>query len=63
MASDNFASGSKDNHFFEKHKDKYPNQYIENAYFKIIKWLDQDGGKKGAMRMLSHVETYIGKVL
>jgi ABC-type antimicrobial peptide transport system permease subunit len=50
-------------------KEKYPNRQIKDAYFKIIDWLDQDQEKnknkesKSAMRMLSHIETYIGKVI
>ncbi len=53
----------KDDHFFTTHKEEYPNKYIKNAYREIIKWLDQNEEKKGAMRMLSHIETYIGKVI
>jgi hypothetical protein len=49
--------------FFMKNKEKYPNRYIKNAYFKIIDWLDKNEESKSAMRMLSHIETHIGKIL
>ena len=50
--------------FFTKNHHKYPNKEIKDVYLKIIKWLDKDKDEdiKGAMRMLSHVETYIGRI-
>jgi hypothetical protein len=53
----------KNDAFFVKNKEKYPNRYIKDAYFIIIDWLDENEQSTGAIRMLSHIETHIGKIL
>ena len=53
----------KNKEFFAENSAKYPNKYIKDAYSKIIEWLDKNEGSTGAMHMLSHIETSIGKVL
>jgi len=57
----NFQFIAKDNEYFARHEKRYPNKSIQGAYQEIIERLNK-GEEKGAVRMLSHVETYIGKV-